>query len=77
LSKYLLSETHGVGKAKAKYFRALGYTDANADKFSDALINIAKSERVSQKATTPYGKKYTIEGDLAAPGGATARIRTV
>ncbi len=30
LADYLLSETHPVGKAKAKYFRSLGYSIANA-----------------------------------------------
>ena len=77
LSKYVLSETHAVGKAKAKYFRSLGYTEANANELADALLMIAKSEGVSKKVTTPYGTKYIVEGELVTPSGTTARIRTV
>ena len=29
LSAYLLSETHAVGKAKAMFFHALGFNEAN------------------------------------------------
>ena len=39
LTEYLLSETHAVGKSKAKYFRALGYNEANFRKLQEALIN--------------------------------------
>ena len=77
LTKYLLSETHAVGKAKAKYFRSLGYTEANADQLADGLLMIAKSKEVSQAVTTPYGTKYIMEGDLFTPIGTTVRIRTV
>ena len=77
LTKYLLSETHAVGKAKAKYFRSLGYTEANADQLADGLLMIAKSKGVSQAVTTPYGTKYIMEGDLFTPIGATVRICTV
>ena len=77
LTKYLLSETHAVGRAKAKYFRSLGYTEANADQLADALLMIAKSKGVSQEVTTPYGTKYVVEGDLFTPIGTTVRIRTV
>jgi len=77
LTKYLLSETHAVGRAKAKYFRSLGYTETNADQLADALLMIAKSKGVSQEVTTPYGTKYVVEGDLFTPIGTTVRIRTV
>ena len=58
LTKYLLSETHAVGKAKGKYFRSLGYTEANADQLAKALLIIAKSEGVGQEVATSYGTKY-------------------
>ena len=77
LTEYLLSETHPVGRAKAEYFRSLGYTEANVDQLADGLLGIAKSEGVSQEVTTPYGTKYIVEGDLVAPTGAIVRIRTV
>ena len=77
LTRYLLSETHAVGKAKAKYFRSFGYSEANADQLADALLIIAKSEKVSQEVATPYGTKYIVEGEVLTPSGTIARIRTV
>ncbi len=77
LVKYLLSETHTIGKAKAKYFRSLGYTEENADQLEDALVMIAKSGGHSQEVTTPYGNKYIVDGDLVTPIGTTVRIRSV
>jgi len=69
LSNYLLSETHAVGKAKARYFRPLGYTEENADQLADALLMIAKPEGVSQELTSRYGTKYIIDGELVTPIG--------
>lgn len=77
LSNYLLSETHAVGKAKARYFRSLGYTEENADQLADALLMIAKSEGVSQEVTSRYGTKYIIDGELVTPIETRVRLRTV
>lgn len=77
LSNYLLSEIHAVGKAKARYFRSLGYTEENADQLADALLMIAKSEGVSQEVTSRYGTKYIIDGELVTPIGTRVRLRTV
>jgi hypothetical protein len=77
LKDYLLSETHAVGKAKAKYFRSLGYTERNADQLAGDLLKIAKSEGVSQEVASDYGTKYIIDGDLVTPIGTTVRLRTV
>lgn len=74
LKEYLLSETHAVGKAKAKYFRSLGYTEANADELANALLMIAKSNEIKQEVSTPYGTKYIIEGEIVTPIGATVRV---
>ncbi len=43
LTEYLLPEKHVVGKAKAKYFRSLGYTEANVDQLQHDLFMIVKS----------------------------------
>jgi hypothetical protein len=77
LSNYLLSETHAVGKVKARYFRSLGYTEENEDLLADGFLMIAKSEGVSQEITSRYGNKYIIEGELVTPIGTRVRIRTV
>jgi len=77
LSNYLLSETHAVGKTKAKYFRSLGYTEENVDQLANALLIIAKSGGVSQEVASRYGTKYIIDGEIVTPIGTTARLRSV
>ena len=77
ISDYLLSETHAVGKTKARYFRSIGYTEKHADELTEALLMIAKSEKVHREIVSPYGTKYLIDGEIATPLGITARLRTV
>jgi len=77
ISDYLLSETHAVGKEKARYFRSIGYTEKHTDHLAEALLMIAKSEKVSQEIASPYGTKYIIDGEIDTPLGTTARLRTV
>ena len=74
---YLLSETQAVGRAKAKYFLSLEYTEEDADQLAGDLLSIGKSEGVSQQVTSDYGTKYVIDGDLITPVGTTVRLRTV
>jgi hypothetical protein len=77
LTDYLLSETHAVGKAKAKYFRALGYGDENVGLLKESLVRIASANEVSEAISTTFGAKYVIDGIIVSPNGVTARIRTV
>lgn len=67
LQGYLLSETHPVGGSKARFFRALDFTEDNVDVLEESLIAIAHAEEVSQMASSPYGEKYVIEGALRTP----------
>jgi len=77
LTEYLLSETHAIGKAKAKYFRSLGYTETNFDLLEHDLLLIAKSFEITQQFEISFGLKYTIKGQLTTPNGSVARIITV
>ena len=74
---YLLSETHAVGKSKAKFFRSFGFDETNAVQFEQGLVNIAKTEAVTEITETMYGRKYVIDGELKTPNGAVIRLRTV
>jgi hypothetical protein len=74
---YLLSEAHPVGKGKAGYFRALGYSEKNIVQLRDALVAMANTSEVTAVVNTPYGTKYVAEGDLVTPSGIGARICTV
>ncbi|GLI35536.1 DUF6883 domain-containing protein [Desulforhabdus amnigena] len=77
ITEYLLSESHPVGKAKARYFRALGYSERNASQLKEDLTAIAVTYEVTEMIDTPFGRKYVVDGALATPGGIKARVRTV
>ncbi len=77
LTGYLLSETHAVGKAKAKYFRSLGYAENNIDQLKQDILMIAKSYEITNKFETNFGLKHTIDGQLSTPNGSVVRITTV
>jgi len=74
---YLLSETHAVGRAKAGFFRAVGFERHNAAELKRALIDVARTGTVVDVQDTPYGRKYIVEGRLRTPSGRDVKIRTV
>src|SRR5262245_37248952 len=77
LHAYLLSETHAVGKAKATFFRILGFNESNAHLLEQELLTLARSAPVQDVVPSPHGVKYVIEGVIATPGGTPPRICTV
>ena len=77
LTEYLLSETHAVGRAKAKFFRAFGYDEANSALLEQGLLSIAQNEAVVDVVRTSFGTKYVVEGTLETPSGDRINIRTV
>lgn len=77
LSEYLLSETHPVGKSKAKFFRKLGFNETNIDKFEKALLSIAHENEIDEIKEIAYGGNYTVKGLLKTPTRKVATIKTV
>lgn len=77
LTEYLLSETHAVGRSKAKFFRMHGFTEYNVEMLEEGLLAIARSEPTIEVNPSPYGTKYVIEGSMETPNGAFIRVRTV
>lgn len=77
LTSYLLSETHIVGGAKAKFFRALGFNESNLDVLEAELLKIAKTLPVKEIKETIYGPKHVIIGSIATPTGRSVNILTV
>ena len=74
---YLLSETHSVGKSKAKYFRSYGFNDENASILADALLEIAQTTQVQDSEKSQFGVKYVLDGELETPNGDMIQVRTV
>jgi len=77
LAGYLLSETHAVGKSKARLFRELGFDESNIAQLERELQNIARSGKVEEILHSPFGTKYVVDGSMHTPKGKIVRIRTV
>jgi hypothetical protein len=77
ITGYLLSMTHPIGKAKAKYFRKLGYREKNVVQLKEALAAIAVTNEVTEVIATSFGMKYVVDGELATTTGISVRVRTV
>lgn len=77
LTGYLLSETHSVGKSKAKFFRELGFNEENIDILEQELLKIAKFQEIREIITTKHGTKYVIIGEINTPKKKSASILTV
>ncbi len=77
LINYILSETHPIGKFKAKIFRKLGFNEENADLLETALKKIAQSQEIKDVTQFEYGIKYIIDGEILAPIGKLFKVRTI
>ena len=77
ITGYLLSESHPVGRAKARYFKKIGYGEENIAQLGEDLIKIAVSNAVSEEVRTVFGVKYIVDGTVVSPAGIRARLRTV
>jgi hypothetical protein len=77
LRDYLLSETHPVGRSKARFFRAHGFDDTSVEVLEHELLRLARSEDVQSVTESPYGVKYSLDGVLRSPRGRYVTVRTV
>lgn len=77
LVDYILSETHPVGMAKAKFFRNLGFRSRNAGQLTKSLIQIAQTNEIKSSRESIYGINYLTEGKIKTPSGKTVAIITV
>jgi hypothetical protein len=77
LTGYLLSETHEVGRSKARLLRAFGFNDSNVDMLEEELLKIVHTQDVIEVLTTSHGTKYVIDGEIKTPLERTLKLRTV
>lgn len=77
LVDYILSATHPVGSAKAKFFRGLGFDESNVRKLEKLLLQIAKTNEVKEVKENVYGTNYVVQGKLKTPSGKIVTIATV
>jgi hypothetical protein len=77
LEKYLLSDSHPVGKAKSAFFRSLGFSIGNVEEFEGAIREIILQERVHKTLPISYGTKYIVDGILKGKSQLSCLVRTV
>ena len=77
LREYLLSDSHPVGRFKAKVFTSLGFTEQHLNDLREGLLAIAYMNEVREERQGSYGRKYVLDGALPTPRGTLLQIRTV
>jgi hypothetical protein len=74
---YLLSHTHPVGRFKAVFFEALGYSPAGGERLRQDLRELCRNGAAAEGQASPFGRKYEIRGTLQGPFGRRAEVVTV
>jgi hypothetical protein len=74
---YLLSESHPVGRFKAAFFLALGYSAAAWQGLAADIRRHAMENEASATKASPYGQKYEVRGTLIGPTGQGATLVVV
>jgi hypothetical protein len=73
---YLLSESHPVGRFKAKFFAALGYSHGNSEELAAALRDLA-TEDAALGQPSPFGQKFEVRARIQGPSGRVAPLVVV
>lgn len=74
---YLLSEEHANGRSKARFFRSVGFTKAEAAALIAALLEVARTGSVTDRLQDEHGTRYVVDGSVETPTAHTIDIRTV
>ncbi len=74
---YLLSRNHPVGRFKAAFFLALGYSPEDWRRLEADLRSQHLSKAAAPEEGTSYGQKYTIRATLVGPSGQSAEVVSV
>jgi hypothetical protein len=69
IGDYLLSDTHPVGRFKARVFRSLGYTVESWTRLRDDLLHHGQTGTVQRIESSAYGMKVVISATLKGPNG--------
>jgi hypothetical protein len=77
LHDYLLSRGHPVGRFKASFFLALGYSAEAWRQLERDLRHQHLSHDAIAEAPTDYGQKYAIRATLAGPSGQAAEVVSI
>src|SRR5882672_10704371 len=77
LKGYLLSSTHPIGRPKAQFFLAVGFSETDCEQLETALLDVARTGEVAETASSAHGMKYTVDGVVSTPSGRRVKLRTI
>jgi hypothetical protein len=72
---YLLSHSNGQGKAA--FFLRFGFQTDAWTVLADDLKRQARNNPVAIQIDSPYGTRYSVDGELQTPSGRRPKVRTV
>ncbi len=74
LRHYLLSTSHPVGRFKARFFEALGYSAENWEQIETDIRGLIDAAEARPSEKTEYGAKYEVRGMITGPNGRSAEV---
>jgi hypothetical protein len=74
---YLLSHEHAVGRFKAVFFEALGYSAAGWTDLRQDLLELCRTGVAAEGQSSQFGRKYEVRGTLQGPSGRRAEVVTI
>jgi hypothetical protein len=76
ITLYLLNPAHPAGGSKAAFFLRFGFKVGEWQRLAEALIRHAQENEVVETEETRYGRRYAVDGPLAAPDGTILNVRS-
>ena len=77
LHGYLLSQTHPIGRFKARFFAALGFSAGSWDGLETALRTQHLGQDALLTESGPHGQSYAIRAILTGPNGQSAAVVSI
>ena len=77
IKDYLLNRAHPDGMAKARFFTRRGYRDDDWKRLADDLRRHGLQNDVAGIVESPYGTRYSVDGQMRTPSGRNIRLITV
>ena len=69
IRNYILSFEHPIGRFKAAFFKGMGYTTENWERFISDIRHYHLQLDAKPTEKTKYGQKYEINGLINGPNG--------
>jgi hypothetical protein len=74
---YLLSNTHPIGRSKARFFMPFGFREDAPEELAQALLEHVRTYDTSDAEVSSYGTKYRVDGPIGTPDGRNPRMSSV